>query len=161
MAKVIQNETKIVIEPWWVKARIVFIGLGLGLFWWIMTSLLHNYVVEPLACRDIANAATCVNSFGVSGNIATILTAVLGAIVLIRGFWPRPVIVAVAAAISLWDLGFFLTGTTWWVTLFWGLVIYGLAYTLFWCIARIRIVWTSLIVAGLAVLAVRLSLAFL
>ena len=124
MAKVIQNERSVVVEPWWVKGRIVFIGLGMGLVWWVLTALLRQYVVEPFACRDLSAAATCVNAIGVSGSIAAVLVAVLGAYVLVRNIQPRPIIIAVATAVLLWDLGTILRGLGWWETLLWALFLF-------------------------------------
>jgi hypothetical protein len=63
------------------------------------------YIIEPLVCRDLANAAVCVDSFGVAGNVATVIVAILGVFALVRNLQPRPIIIAVAAAAVLWGLG--------------------------------------------------------
>lgn len=158
MAKVIQNEQNIVVEPWWVKIRIVYIGLGMGLVWWVLTAILRQYVVEPLACRDLATATACVNSIGVSGSIATVLVAVLGTLLLIRYLQPRPIIISVATAILLWDLGLLVNGLAWWVIILWALFFYAASYSLFSMIARIQWLVVSLILAAVIVVGIRLSL---
>ena len=84
MAKVIQSQQQIIVEPWWVKGRIVYIGLAMGLLWWILTAIIRQYVVEPIACRDLSTATACVNSIGVSGSIAAVLVAVAGTFLLVR-----------------------------------------------------------------------------
>lgn len=158
MAKVIQNEFQIVAEPWWAKARIAFIGLGAGLSWWIVASLLKRYVVEPLACRDLSNASACVDSFGVAGSIAALLIAIAGVFVLIRAFQPRPIIIAVSAAILLWDLGSMMSGLSWWVTLLWSLLIYTIVYALFGLTARFRSIVVSIFVSLIVLVGIRLLL---
>ncbi len=153
MAKVIQSQQQIIVEPWWVKGRIIYIGLGLGLLWWILTAVLRHYIVEPIACRDLAAASTCINSVSVSGNIATILVAVLGTWLLIRYLQPRPIIIAVATAVLLWDLGSILNGLVWWAVLLWALFFYTASYGLFSMVARVQwIAWALALAAALVVI---------
>ncbi len=158
MAKVIQNERSVVVEPWGVKGRLVFIGRGMGLVWWVLTALLRQYVVEPFACRDLSAAATCVNAIGVSGSIAAVLVAVLGAYVLVRNIQPRPIIIAVATAVLLWDLGTILRGLGWWETLLWALFLYTACYVLFSFVSRIAWLAASLTLAAVIVVIIRILL---
>ena len=159
MARVIQTQQQqVIVEPWWVKIRIVYIGLGIGLSWWVLTTLLKSYVVDPIACRDLSTATACVDSFGVSGSIAAILVAVLGAYVLVRALQPRPIVIAIASAVLLWDLGVFMSGLSWWETLLWSLFFYAVTYTLFSLVARVRTVAASLVLAAAVVIIIRLML---
>lgn len=158
MAKVIQSQQQVIVEPWWGKAKIAWIGLGAGLSWWILTSILKQYVVEPLACRDLATATACVDSFGIAGSIAAIIVAILGVLVLIRAFQPRPIVIALSTAVLLWDLGAFLAGLVWWETLLWALFFYGVSYVLFQLTARITNTALSLVVAAVVVIVIRLLL---
>ncbi len=158
MAKVIQNERNVVIEPWWGKGTIVYIGLAMGLLWWVLTALLRQYVVEPYACRDLTAAEACVNSVGVSGSIAAVLVAVAGLFLLIRYLQPRPIIIAAAASILLWDLGLLVNGLAWWAALLWGIFLYTAAYGLFSLVARIRWLALSLTIAAVLVVGIRLLL---
>jgi hypothetical protein len=158
MAKVILNEHSVVVEPWWVKGKIIYIGLGMGLLWWVLTAMLRQYVVEPYACRDLTTADACVNSIGVSGSIATVLVAVIGLALLIRYLQPRPIIIAVGAAILLWDLGLLVNGLSWWAALLWAVFLYSAAYGLFSLVARIRWLAFSLTLAAVLVIGIRLLL---
>lgn len=160
MARVIQTEQQqqVIVEPWWVKIKIVYIGLGIGLAWWVVASLLKSYVVEPIACQNLNMASSCVDSFGVAGSIAAILVAVLGAYVLVRALQPRPIVIAAATAVLLWDLGVFMSGLSWWETLLWALFFYTLTYTLFSLVARVRTVVASLVLAAVVVIVIRLML---
>lgn len=160
MARIIQTEQQqqVIVEPWWVKIKIVYIGLGMGLLWWVLTSILKYYVVDPLACRDLSSAGACVDSFGVSGSIAAVLVAVAGAYLLVRTLQPRPIVIALATAILLWDLGTFMSGLSWWETLLWSLFFYAVSYTLFSLVARVRTIVASLVLAAVVVIVIRLLL---
>lgn len=130
----------------------------MGALWWVLTSLLNRYIVEPSACRDLTEAAACVNSFSVSGSIAAVVVAVVGTILLVRYIQPRPIVISVAAVILLWDLAALADGLAWWVVLLWALVLYGLSYSLFSLVAQFRLVANSLLVAALLVVVIRLIL---
>jgi hypothetical protein len=158
MAKIIQSQQQVIVEPWWGKAKIVFIGLGLGLVWWVITAILKQYVVEPLACRDLSTAAACVDSFGVAGSIAAIIVAIIGVLILVRTIQPRPIVIALATGVLLWDLGAFLNGLAWWEAILWSLFFYATSYTLFWLAARINSTALSLVVAAVVVVVIRLLL---
>lgn len=156
MAKVVQIEQQVIAEPWWVKGRIIYIGLAMGLLWWILTAILRQYVVEPIACRDLASATTCVNSFGVSGSIAAIFVAIAGTWLLVRYLQPRPIIISIATAALLWNLGAILAGLVWWVVLLWALFFYAASYGLFSMVARIR--WLAWAIALAAIIVVGILL---
>jgi len=159
MAKVIQNEQSIVVEPWWVKGKIVYIGLAMGLSWWVLTTILRQYVVEPIACRDLSTASACVNSIGVSGSIAAVLVAAAGTFLLVRYLQPRPIIISVATAALLWSLGGVMDGLAWYFTLLWALFFYTESYGLFSLVARIKWLWVAIVTALVIVVGVRLLLA--
>lgn len=158
MAKVVASQQQVIVEPWWVKIKIVYIGLGAGLLWWVLTSILRHYIIEPLACSDLNTAATCVNSFGVSGSIATVLVAIIGAYILVRAVQPRPIVIAIATAVLLWDLAAFLSGLAWWETAFWALSFYAATYALFSLVARVQNTLLSMVSAAVVVIVIRLLL---
>ena len=158
MAKVIQNTPNVIVEPWWVKGYAAYIGIGMGVLWWVLTSLLNRYIVEPSACRDLTSAAACVNSFSVSGSVAAVVVAVVGTVLLVRYIQPRPIVISVATAILLWDLAALADGLSWWVVLLWAVVLYGVSYGLFALVAQLRSVAYSLLVAAFLVVGIRLIL---
>jgi len=159
MAKVIQNEQNVVVEPWWAKQKSLYIGIGAGVVWWVLTAMMRQYIVEPLACRDLSSATACVNSLDVSGNIAAVLVAALGVAALIRYSQPRPIIVALAPLVLLWGLGGMMNGLAWYWTLLWVVVLYGASYGLFLMVARIKNMPLALTAAIVIVVGVRLLLA--
>ena len=158
MAKVVQSQQQVIVEPWWAKGRIIYIGLAMGLLWWVLTAILRQYVIEPIACRDLSSATACVDAFGVAGSIAAVLVAIAGTLLLIRYLQPRPIIIAVATAVLLWDLGMIIDGLAWWAVLLWGLFFYAASYGLFSMVARIAWLWVSIAVAVVIVVGIRLLL---
>lgn len=156
---VVENQSSVIVEPWWAKGKSIYIGLGMGLLWWVLTAILRRYVVEPLACRDLATATACVDSLGVSGAIAAVLVAVAGTFLLVRYLQPRPIIISAAVAVVLWTLGTLVAGLPWYATLFWAVILYAISYGLFSMVARISWLWLSLLVAAVLIVGVRLLLA--
>ncbi len=159
MAKVIADDGTVIVKPWWARVRIIFTGAFLGLLWWITTVILKNYIVEPVACRDLANAASCIGSSGVAGAIATVIIAIIGAIILVRTLQPRPIVIAIAAAALLWSLGYYITGLAWYEGLLWAVLLYALTYVLFGLVARIVSLPIAIITAIVLVVVMRVLLA--
>lgn len=159
MARVIADDGTVIVKPWWARVRIIVTGAGLGAVWWVLTVILKNYIIEPIACRDLSNAAVCVDSLGVAGAIATVLVAILGAFLLVRTLQPRPIIIAIAVAALLWSLGYYITGLAWYEGLLWGVLLYALAYVLFGLVARIVWLPAAIITAVVIVVGIRILLA--
>ena len=145
--------------PTWVPwARVLLIGAGLGLVFWLLTLLLNRYVIEPLVCRDVTQAALCVNSASISGNIATIFTALVGVFVLLRVGIPRPIIIGVASGALLWSLAGLSLGLFWVESLVWSIVLYAATYLLFTWIARYTNLWVVITISVLIILIIRIAL---
>lgn len=159
MAEVIRNEQNVVVEPWWVKGKIVYIGLGMGLLWWVLTAVLKQYIIEPFACRSLSTATACVNAIDVSGSIAAVLVAAIGTFLLVRYLQPRPIIISVATATLLWNLGGIMDGIAWYFAILWAFFFYAASYVLFSLVARISWLWVSLVVALVIAVGIRLLLA--
>ena len=158
MAKVILHDRMMVVKPWWARVRIVFVGAALGLLWWVLTAILRAYVVEPLACRNLANAATCMDGYGIAGSIAAVIVAVVGTFALVKTLQPRPIVIAVATAAILWVLGYYISGLAWYEAALWGIVAYAISYVLFSLIGRMVWLPGAIITALVTVLVVRILL---
>lgn len=158
MAQVIRDDQVVVVKPWWARVRIVFTGAGLGLVWWIFAVILKNYVIEPIACRDLSSAGACIDAIGVAGAIATVIIAIIGAFVLVKTLQPRPIIIAVAVAAVLWSLGYYISGLAWYESLLWAVLLYALTYSLFGLVARIVNLPIAIITAVVIALVIRILL---
>jgi len=157
MAKVIENQTVVVraIRPW---VSVVLLGLGLGFIAWVITALLTRYVIEPLTCQQVMDAAACVNAPSVAGALSAIVTGLIALLVFIRTGIHRPIVLVVATAALLWSLGTWTNGLFWLEAIAWSMVLYTLSYSLFNFIARYSRLGVVIAVSLLIVLIIRIAL---
>lgn len=159
MAKVVQNQPDVV-RPWWAQLSTLYVGAVLGLTWWVLTIILRRYVVEPVACHDLATASVCTGAFNVAGSIAAVAVAVLGAYILVRLWQARPIVIIAASLVVLWDLGGLLNGLVWWETLVWSIGLYALVYWLFSLTVRFKSTVMAMATAAILVIIIRLFVFF-
>ncbi len=137
MAKVVldDSQTRDISQHyvWW---RLALIGAGLGIIYWALTYLIGHFIVDQLFCGNSANAATCSNSVSISGNIANILVAAIGLVVMVRMKIFRPIIIAVASAVLLWGLAGWTEGLWFLEAGLWSILLFSLCYLLFSWIGR-------------------------
>lgn len=123
--------------------RIALIGAALGAIYWGLTALLSNYV----------------NSTSISGDISTIVIAVLGIIVMMRLNMAQPLAIAVASGSALWGLSLWTSGLVVGEIIAWSVLLYTLAYAIFSWVARYTHVVPVLICIALVVVSVRIVIA--
>lgn len=120
MAKVISNqsgsEAIISSRPWW---QMTLLGLVIGLVFLVFTYLASNLVDTSIA-----------------GNIATIIAATIGIVVMVKLRMARPIIITTAAALILWSLADLTSGLSLIENAGWSLGLYGITYNLLGQIAR-------------------------
>jgi hypothetical protein len=121
--------------------QIILLGAILGILYCGLTLYLSRFVG--------------INS--VAGDISTILVATIGIIVMLNLGMARPLLVAVAAAISLWGLSKLTYGLGWFEVLIWSVFIYGLAYLLFAWLTRYKKTIPLLIAVVLIVFIIRIT----
>jgi len=121
--------------------RVALIGVVLGFTHWCITVLIGRYT----------------NSTIISGDIATILVATLGLIVMVRLFMARPIVIALASAVSLWGLAQWTRGLSWGEVIAWNVLLYCLAYTLYSWISRYTRIVPVLIVIITIVALIRIT----
>ena len=154
---------QVVAERWVVQqsvlawVRIIGIAVAAGLLYWVLSTLIGRYVIEPLACRDLVDAAAGVVALVAAGRVATVLVALASVFALIRFAVPRPIVVSVASAVVLWSLASFTQGLWWLETLAWVVGMYVLAYVLFGWIAKHSNPAVVIVVAVLAVTVITIT----
>ena len=158
MAQVIVTDQQAIAESWAMWVRTIVLGALLGILFWLVTTLIGQYIVEPLTCRQVADAALCMNATPLAGNIASILVAVAAVIVMVRINAARPIIVAVASAALLWNLAYWTQGLFWVEALAWSVILYALAFALFAWITRYAVLWVTIVISLLLVLIIRIAL---
>ena len=141
---------------WW---QLALIGAALGVVYWVLTYLIGHFMIDQLFCGSAANAVTCSNSTAISGNIADILVAAIGLVVMVRMKIFRPIIIALAAAILLWGLAGWTEGLWFLEAIGWTILLFALCYLLFSWVGRyarsvpVIIVTLVILVIGRIVLA--------
>lgn len=132
-------------------AYVALTGLILGFIAWGLTALISNYVIDPLFCRpDSANFSVCAQGGSLASNISAVFVAGFGLLALVRLGVFRPLLVALASAITLWGIGTWTGGMEWYVAVLWSGVLYALAYATYTWLSQIR----SFVVALIAIIVV-------
>jgi hypothetical protein len=126
-------------NPVW---HIILIGAFLGVLYCGLTSYLSKFI----------------GLTSVAGDISTIIIATIGIILMLNLGMARPLLVAVASAISLWGLSKLTDGLGWLELLIWSALIYGLAYLLFSWLTRYKKIIPVLITAIIVVIIVRITI---
>jgi len=132
--------------------RVALLGALVGVASWLLTALIRQIIFVPLFCGDPANSM-CVGATGGAGTIALFVVAVAGLLGLVRLGVYRPLLVVVAAAVSLWGIASWTAEFSWVESLLWTIVLYSLVYTVFTWLVRPR---AFAFAAGLTVVVVLL-----
>ena len=159
MAQVIIEDREAIARTWVMWGRTIALGAVIGLIFWLVTLLIGRFVVEPLACRQIVNAAMCTNATPLAGNIAAILVAVLAIVGMVRMGVARPIIIAAASAAVLWNLSTWTMGLFWIEAIIWSALLYALSYALFGWITRYMTLWVTIVISLIIVVIIRIAAA--
>ena len=119
--------------------KIALVGALIGFLYWCLTAFI----------------GIIIDSASVSGDIATILVATLGVIVMLRLSMFQPLVIALASGLALWGLANLTSGLAWFEIIAWNILLYTLAYTLFSWIARYNRVIPVLAIITIIIIAVR------
>lgn len=143
IAKIIDSDIESLpvnkLYPVW---RIALVGMILGVLYWCFTALMLRYT----------------DSISVAGNIATILVATLGTIILLNLHMARPLLIVLASAVSLWGLEQLTNGLGWVEIIAWSALLYGLSYTLFSWLTRYKRILPVLIATIVIVAILRITI---
>jgi hypothetical protein len=121
VAKIIETSTQRQIAvPVGSLWQSVILGVLVGLLFWVLSAAIKGWV----------------NAENTAGDIATVLVATVGTMMMVKLSMVRPLVVAVAAAISLWGLVSWTSGLGWVEIMVWDVILYTLAYVLFSWLVR-------------------------
>lgn len=134
--------------------QVVLIGVVVGVFSWIFAEVLGMYILKPAACT--ADAFACAASSTPAVILASILAACIGLFGLVKLQVFRPLLVVIAATLSLWMLVSQLTALPWHWSLTATVLLHMVAYVAFMWLARIRTFWLALVLCVLLVVGLRL-----
>lgn len=128
-------------------------GAIVGFFGWLLTLGIHNWVLEPIFCRSSDTASICTNSGLTAWIIAYVIVSIVGLFMLIRANVFRPLLVVLAALVTLWAVGLWFMPLAWWVGLLWGAGLFAAAYALYtWLASLEKFVIASLLTLVVVVL---------
>jgi hypothetical protein len=157
MAKVIKSDVQSrVISDYYPIGKIILIGVASGLVFWLFTMLIQKYIIDPAFCHSAADTLTCLNSLSISGNIAMIIVAIIGTIVMVLSRMIQPLIMAVTTAATIWGLAWWTGGLSTIEIIIWSVLTYTLAYILYSWIARYNRTGLALILALIVIMVVRI-----
>lgn len=134
--------------------QVALLGAVLGVAAWLLAAVIRHVIFEPLFCGDAANSM-CVGASSNAGILALIVVSVAGLMGLIRLGAYRPLLIVIAAAVSLWGLAGWVNGLFWLEAILWSALLFALTYVVFLWLARIRPFVIAVIVIVLAVVLAR------
>lgn len=116
----------------------IVVGALVGMFGWLLTIAIHSWVLTPIFCRSSDTATACTNSGTTAWVIGFVLVSIIGLFMLIRANIFRPLLVVLAAIVTLWVFGLAFLSSVWWVGSFWSGVLFALAYALYTWVASAK-----------------------
>lgn len=119
--------------------KIVFLGIFLGLAFYGLFFIINKYT-----------------SVDIASNVATILIATIGVILMAANRLPRPLLITVSSAVLLWDLAGWLTGLSWLESILYSVLLYVLSYVMFSWFARYSRTVPVLVFTVIAVIIIRI-----
>lgn len=132
------------------------IGAAAGLVTWLIGYLIAEFVINPVFCATPDSAAICEIRGTTSFNIALMLASFGGLLAMVRTRIFRPLLVAVAAAVTLWGLMGLIGQEAWYVQLVFTVLISALAYALFTWISQLKSFVIALIISIVVLVGLRL-----
>lgn len=135
-------------------------GALVGLFGWLLTLGVRSWVLAPVFCRSSDTTAICANADITAWIIAFVLMSVVGLFILIRANIFRPLLVVLAALVTLWLVGLWFADDAWWVGMIWQTGLFAVAYALYAWLASLEKFVISLLAIILVVAGLRLLFIF-
>lgn len=132
------------------------IGAIVGAVAWGGGFLISRFIIEPVFCATPDSAAICQIRDTTSFNVALVVATFAGLLIMIRARVYRPLLIAIAAAISVWGLVSFVAQDIWVVRLLSIVLITSLAYAFYGLVAQLRSFIAAMIIAVLVVVGLRI-----
>jgi hypothetical protein len=137
--------------------QVLLLGAVVGAIVWVLAFLIDTYIVEAVICHgSVLGGCTVGRSYAEA--VATIAGAGIGLFGLVRLQMFRPLLVVLAALVSLWGLLGTITSLPWYGIGVSSALLYGFAYAMYVWIARVRSFILVLILLVIMMTAVRLLL---
>jgi len=136
--------------------QIVIIGLLLGALTWGLVQVLGMYAFKPVVCASDATVCGQANQYAVVA--ASLITAAIALVGLVKLRTFRPLLVVIAVTVSLWGVSGMLSGLPWYGALLTSAGLYALAYAMYAWVVRVRLFWIVIVLLVVLIVATRLIL---
>jgi hypothetical protein len=136
---------------------IILLGAVVGLIVWGLSIVLDTYVLSAILCKG-TETLRCAGTSQYAEAAATIIGAGVGLFFLVRLQVFRPLLVVLAATISLWGIVGLADLLPWYGIGISAVLLYALAYGVFTWVARLRSFWLVLVLLIALIAGVRLVL---
>ncbi|HUO62002.1 MAG TPA: hypothetical protein VMT96_00940 [Candidatus Bathyarchaeia archaeon] len=137
--------------PQQTVVRTVLAGAVLGIVGWVLSVAIKNMVLVPVFC----GSGACTDAPNTAANIASVIVALAGVLVLVRLSVYRPLLIVLAVLISLWGIGGWTAHLSWYEALAWWAVLYALCYLTYSWLVRPREFVPTIILVVVAVILIR------
>lgn len=132
------------------------IGMVVGAIAWGGGVLISRFIIEPVFCATPDSASICQTRDLTTFNIALVLGSFVGLLVMVRSRVYRPLLISIAATVTLWSVLSLVSNETWILRLLWVLGLSALAYALYGWISQLRSFAAALIITVIVVVGIRL-----
>ena len=132
------------------------IGALVGLFGWLLMLGMRAWVLSPFFCRSSDTTTVCANIDLTAWIVAFSLLSIIGLFMLIRANVFRPLLVVLAALVTLWAVGLWFVSGPWWLGLLWQTVLFAIAYALYTWLASLEKFIVALLLTVAVVVLMRL-----
>lgn len=159
MNDVYQEDKQLPFTPIDVNKMVAILMLGavVGLVAWGLSIVLDTYVLSAILCKG-NTTLTCAGAAQYAETAATIIGAGVGLFFLVKLQVFRPLLVVLAATISLWGIVSLAGLLPWYGIGLSAVVLYAFAYGAFAWVARLRSFWLVLVLLVALIAGVRLVL---
>ena len=134
------------------------IGVVSGILGWLLYMAVSQFFIEPVFCRNVATYSVCRSGGTIAWAVAHIIVLAASVAVLARLAVYRPLLVVLAVFISLWSSHAWLGEFSWYISLGWQALLFGLAFVVFGWIARSTSFLVAVIASVVLVVLARLAL---
>jgi len=138
----------------------LLIGALTGVVGWLINIFLQNYFIEPVFCSSPDSSSICTNGSTIAWTLAHILAIGASVVAMVGAVIYRPLLVALAAFVTVWGINGWLDGLEWWSATLWQMVIFALAYGAYAWIARTIQFWAAATITVVVVVLCRLVLSW-
>ncbi len=137
-----------------------FVGVLVGAIGWLINLFLQHYFIEPVFCASPDSFSACANGGTIAWALAHLLVVGASVVALVRFAVYRPLLVVIAALVTVWGMNSWLGPQEWWSATLWQALLFGLSYGAYAWLARINQFWLAAVTTVVVVVLWRLVLSW-